>query len=82
MGTCQDFKRNKLVPLPVIRDAVSSIAGLTDAFVVAMEQWTVAHRAFVVLKRGNHGLHVLLTSQRAITFFGGTSSLSVPCATT
>ena len=28
-------------------------AGLTDAFAVAMEQWTVAHRAFVILKGGD-----------------------------
>jgi hypothetical protein len=53
MGTCRDFKRNKLIPLPVTRNAISSVAGLTDAFIAAMKQWAVAHRAFVILKGGD-----------------------------
>jgi len=41
-----------LAPLPVRRDAGSSVTGLTDAILVAIEQWTAAHRAFVVWRGG------------------------------
>ena len=48
-GTWRVLKRNKLVSLPVRRDSVSSVTGLTDAILVAMEQWAAAHRAFVII---------------------------------
>jgi len=54
------------------------------AFVVAMEQWTAAHRAFVILKGGDSPWSARSPdlSVCVITFFGGTSNLSVPYAIT
>jgi hypothetical protein len=40
--TWQVLKRNKLAPLPVGRDAGSSVNGLREAIFVAMAQWTAA----------------------------------------
>lgn len=37
------------MPLSVRRDAESSLTGLTDAILVAMEQWAAASHAFVII---------------------------------
>jgi hypothetical protein len=42
-----------LVPLPVRRDAGSSVTRLTDAIFVALEKWTAAHGALVVSRGGD-----------------------------
>ena len=47
------LKRNKLVPLSVRRDAGSSVTGLRDAILVAMQQWTAAHGALVISRGGD-----------------------------
>ena len=39
----------KLVSLPVIRNAGSSVTGLTDAILVAMEPWDAAHLPFGII---------------------------------
>jgi hypothetical protein len=45
----QVLKRNRLLSLPVKRDAGSSVTGLSDATLVAMEQRAAAHRAFGII---------------------------------
>jgi len=52
-GNWRLLKRNKFAPLPVRRDVGSSLTGLTDAILVAMEQGTAAHRSFVVWRGGD-----------------------------
>jgi hypothetical protein len=42
-----------LVPLPVRRDAGSSVTGLTDAILVGMGQWPIAQRAFIISRGGD-----------------------------
>ena len=48
-----ETQRNKLVPLPVRRDAGSFVTGLTGAILVAMGQCTVAHSAFIISRGGD-----------------------------
>jgi hypothetical protein len=49
-GNWRVLNRNKLVPLPVRRDAGWSVTGLTDDILVAMGQWTAAHGVLVIAK--------------------------------
>lgn len=62
-GTWRVLKRNKLVPLPVRQDVVSSVTRLTDAILVAMEQWTAAHCVFIVETFFKNGIFVVATQR-------------------